>query len=501
MNRTLLFFCMLIMSLSVSAGKKTATHTLYIYRYMLIDKKGTPYSIKAPEQFLSAKSIERRKRQGLSIDETDLPVSPAYLRQFRQAGAEIIGVSRWQNAVIVRSTDTLFLQRLADLPCVKSHLPVWISPAAKAKKDAAVEGNIKWITDRPFHEWDSVKTEFYGGAKKQIQMLNGHMLHQAGFRGQGMTIAILDGGFQNFDHIPALQRAKIIGTRNFVAPRHENSQRQKDNDGQPVRDWSFHAIDHGTKVFSAMAAYAPEVIVGTAPDADYWLLRSEDNESEQLVEEDYWTIAAEFADSVGADIINSSLGYYEFDEGLGSYRLRDLDGKTSFVSQSASMLAKKGMILCNSAGNSGMGHWKKIGVPADARDILTVGAVTEDKKIATFSSVGPSQDGRVKPDVVAQGAPATLISGKGSIVHDMGTSFSTPITCGLVACLWQSLPHKTALEIMDLVRQSGDSYDAPNNIFGYGLPNFWKAYREAQSSPVKGKNTRAHKGDETAKED
>jgi len=477
MNRTLLIFYLLIMSLAVSAEKKTEAPTLYIYRYLLVDKKGTPFSVKAPEQFLSAKSIARRKRQGLSVDESDLPVSPVYLRQFCKAGAQIIGTSRWQNTVLVRSADTLLLQQLSQLPCVKSALPVWVSPENKSKDDAKEEGKVKWITDRPFHEWDSVKTEFYGGAKSQIQMLNGHMLHQAGFRGKGITIAVLDGGFQNYDLIPALQHARIAGTHNFVAPRNSHHSVSKEKDEATPRDLSFHAIDHGTKVFSAMAAYAPEVIVGTAPDAEYWLLRSEDNESEQLVEEDYWTIAAEFADSVGVDIINSSLGYYEFDEGLNSYRLHDLDGKTAFVSRAASMLVKKGIILCNSAGNSGMGHWKKIGVPADARDILTIGAVTEDKKIATFSSVGPSQDGRVKPDVVAQGAPATLISGKGSIVHDMGTSFSTPITCGLVACLWQSLPYKNASEIMELVRQSGDSYDAPNNIFGYGLPDFWKAFK------------------------
>ena len=227
-----------------------------------------------------------------------------------------------------------------------------------------------------------------------------------------------------------------------------------------------------------MAAYAPEVTIGTAPDASYWLLRSEMSATEQPVEEDYWTMAAEYADSVGADIINSSLGYYQYDDGLPSYRLRDLDGQTAFISRSASMLASKGIILCNSAGNSGMGPWKKIGVPADARDILTVGAVDGEGRLAAFSSIGPSQDGRVKPDVVARGSNTTLISGRGTLVHDMGTSFSTPVTCGMVACLWQGLRQKTAVEIMELIRQSADQHDAPNNIYGHGLPNFWKAYQQ-----------------------
>jgi subtilisin family serine protease len=195
------------------------------------------------------------------------------------------------------------------------------------------------------------------------------------------------------------------------------------------------------------------------------------------VEEDYWTMSAEFADSVGADVINSSLGYYKYDDGLPSYRLRDLNGKTAFISRTASMLARKGIVHCNSAGTSGMGEWKEIGVPADAPDILTVGAVDKNGTLATFSSIGPSQDGRVKPDIVARGHNTALISGRGTLVHDMGSSFSTPVTCGMVACLWQGLPELTALQIIELVRQSADQYDAPNNIYGYGLPDFWKAYQ------------------------
>ena len=460
MNRLIIVLCMLLACMSVDAQKKAKAPTLYIYRYMLVDKAGTRYSVDKPEKFLSKKAIERRQRQGLTVDETDLPVSERYLRLFHVPGTEVVGTSRWQNSVIVRSADTLLLQRLAMLNCVRESRCVWISPEKPAKPISDDEDDIKWNLRRPFNEWDSVKNDPYGCANHQIDMLNGRRMHEAGFRGEGMTIGILDGGFQNYDQIPAFSHAKVAGTKNFVADDIKH----------------FHDIDHGTKVFSAMAAYVPEVIIGTAPNATYWLLRSEDNASEQPVEEDYWTMAAEFADSVGVDIINSSLGYHEYDEGRGSYKLRDLDGQTAFVSRSASMLAGKGIILCNSAGNSGMGQWKKIGVPADAHDILTVGAVNEEGKIASFSSVGPSQDGRMKPDVVAQGSPATLVSGHGTITHDMGTSFSTPITCGMVACLWQSLPQKTAYEIMELVRRSSDQSDAPNNIFGHGTPDYWKAY-------------------------
>jgi subtilisin family serine protease len=231
-----------------------------------------------------------------------------------------------------------------------------------------------------------------------------------------------------------------------------------------------------------MAINSPYFYIGTAPKASYWLLRSEDQQTEQEVEEDYWTMAAEFADSVGCDLINSSLGYHEYDYPWMSHQLRHLDGNTAFISKSASLLASKGIVLVNSAGNSGMGPWKKIGVPADADNILTVGAITADepRHIAPFSSVGPSQDGRVKPDVVAIGAPTFLVNGRGVIMEDMGTSFSAPTICGLVACLWQGMPEKTAAEIIELIRQSSDNREHPDNIYGYGVPNFWQAYMKGK---------------------
>jgi subtilisin family serine protease len=321
------------------------------------------------------------------------------------------------------------------------------------------------MVKHPYHEtfnaWDSVKGELYGCGKEQVEMVVGQRLHNIGYKGKGITIAVLDGGFQNTDVIPAFQHANIVGTKDFVYP---NSL------------YFFQETDHGTKVLSAMAVNEPEVLVGTAPEANYWLLRCEDQQTEQPVEEDYWAMAAEFADSIGADIISSSLGYNEYDGYRGYYHQRNLDGHTALISHTASLLAHKGIILVNSAGNSGMGPWKKIVFPSDAQDILTVGALNTEKKNAPFSGVGPTQDGRVKPDVMALGSPTALISGRGTVVRDMGTSFSTPIVAGLVACLWQAMPQKTALEIIDLVRQAGNSFQQPDNIYGYGLPNFWRAY-------------------------
>ena len=475
-NRHLLrLACLLLialLSMPVLAGthnnkKRYPGGKFFIYRYTLKDKQGSPYSIEHPGRWLTHKSIERRKRQGLEVDSTDLPVSSKYLRQIEKTAAEtartsqkrssewlIVGTSRWNNTVLVRSNDTAVFSSIARLPFIARTVRVWESPDS-------IQKMVKQDCHDTFNAWDSIKGVAYGHGREQIEVLSGQRLHSIGMKGKGITIAVLDGGFQNADRIPAIQRANILGTKDFVYP---NS------------PFFYQETDHGTKVLSAMVANEPEVLVGTAPEARYWLLRCEDQQSEQPVEEDYWAMAAEFADSVGVDIINSSLGYNDYDGDSAYYHQRDLDGQTALISRTASMLAKKGIVLVNSAGNSGMGPWKKIAFPSDACDILTVGALNMEKKNAPFSGVGPTQDGRVKPDVMALGSPAALISGRGTVIRDMGTSFSTPIVAGLVACLWQALPEKTALEIIDLVRQASSSYKKPDNIYGYGTPNFWRAY-------------------------
>jgi hypothetical protein len=429
----------------------------YIYRIYLSDKGGNPYSLTSPSRYLSRRSIERRKRQGLPLDSTDLPISPRYIRQVEAKGFDIIGTSRWQNTILVRTRDTLKVRNLGHLPCVKGSKLVWQSP------DSITPSTSRRKHRDHFEDRDSVKGQFYGKAYSQISALLGHRLHDIGMTGQGMMIAVLDGGFKNADRIPAFTRISLCGFRDFVCPPSPSI---------------FAETDHGTKVLSALAVAAPFQFVGTAPKSSYWLLRCEDQQTEQEVEEDYWTMAAEFADSVGCDLINSSLGYNEFDSKHQSHLLWHLDGRTAFVSRSASLLASKGIVLVNSAGNSGMGPWKKIGVPADADNILTVGAVTAEHphRIAPFSSIGPSQDGRVKPDVVAIGAPAFLVNGRGVIMEDMGTSFSTPIVCGLTACLWQALPTLKASELIQLIRETSNNSEHPDNIYGYGIPNFWRAY-------------------------
>lgn len=427
----------------------------YMYRLTLADKKGTPFSVDSPQCFLSQKAIERRRRQGLQADSTDLPLSPDYLQAIRSAGVSIVGVSKWHNTVLVRGRHHERLKALARLPFVRDIKKVWTSP------DSIRAGSRRARWHKEFERWDTLAHTAYGVTAEQTDAVGGTALHKSGFTGRGITIAVMDGGFMNADRIPALKNTNMAGYADFVVPRSQNI---------------FKETDHGTKVLSVMAVKEPDFFIGTAPGASYWLLRCEDDRTESLAEEDYWTAAAEFADSVGADVINSSLGFHSFDDAATNYRYADQDGHTAMISRTASMLAGKGIVLVNSAGNDGMGSWKRIGFPADAEDIITVGAVSPAGRNAAFSSVGPTADGRIKPDVMAQGSPAAVVTGRGTIIKDVGTSFATPIVSGMVACLWQALRNLTALEIIELVRRSADNHGTPDNIYGYGIPDFWKAY-------------------------
>jgi serine protease AprX len=426
-----------------------------LYRLSLTDKKGSAYSLKHPEKFLSAKALSRRSRQGLAVDSTDLPLSAKYISLLNEAGLHVVGGSKWNNTVIVRVPDHQTISKAADMPFVTRCVKVFSTP--DSIKPMTPDAIVTDTASQKMH-----RSNPYGRGLTQIGMLNGTGLHQAGFQGEGMLIAVIDGGYMNVDKIGYLKKVHVAGIRDCVYPYTANV---------------FSLLDHGTMVLSDMAADSDSLFVGTAPHAAYLLLRSEDGRTESLVEEDYWAQAVEYADSVGADVINSSLGYTLFDDTTTNHQYREQDGLTAINSRTASMIASKGMILVNSAGNEGLRPWKRINCPADARDILTVAALKSDSINATFSSVGPSIDGRVKPDVSSLGVSSTVIDGTGIITTANGTSFASPILCGMVACLWQALPGKTAYQIMDLVRRSGDRFDHPDNVFGYGVPDFWKAYQ------------------------
>lgn len=442
---------LLVFALNICLGtfaQFTSGDTLK-YRISLKDKAATDYSLQKPEMYLSKKSIERRKRQGLEIDSTDLPVCKKYVDAIRKKGVHVLVTGKWDNFVTVSCNDSMLIAEIAGLPFVRSTERVWRGVAKRAsERDSLINKPLR--TD-----------SLYGPAITQIKMSHADRLHEAGFKGQGMTIAVIDAGFHNVDKIEAMKNINILGTRDFVNPEAD----------------IYAESSHGMSVLSCMAMNQPNVMIGTAPEASYWLLRSEDEYSENLVEQDYWAAAIEFADSVGVDLVNTSLGYYSFDDPTKNYRYRDLNGHYALMSREAAKAADKGIVVVCSAGNSGSGSWKKITPPGDAENVITVGAVNKYGVLAPFSSVGNTADGRVKPDVVAVGLGSDVMGTDGNLRHANGTSFSSPIMCGMVACLWQACPELTAKEIIELVRRSGDRAVFPDNIYGYGIPDLWKAYQ------------------------
>ena len=426
----------------------------YKYRVNLKDKVGSAYSVDKPQEFLSERALERRNRQQLLVDETDLPVSQVYVKELLGTGARLVTTSKWNNTVVLEVSDTTLMDKVKEMPFVTHVKKVWTQPdsipARNKKRKKEVTNEVKETG------------YYYGKAFRQINIHGGDSLHAAGFAGQGMHVAVIDAGFYNADKIKFFKKIDLLGTRDFVNPKSD----------------IYEENSHGMKVLSCMAANIKDVFVGTAPEASYWLLRSEDQDTEQPVEEDYWAAAIEFADSVGVDVINTSLGYHEFDEGYPAYRYRDLDGHYSLMSHSASMAADKGMVVVCSAGNSGRGAWKKITPPGDSENVITVGALTKDLVNAEFSSVGDTSDGRVKPDVAAIGVNSVVSGNDGTVSKANGTSFASPTMCGVVTCFWQACPWLTAKEVVKAVQQAGDRVDYPDNIYGYGIPNLWKAYQK-----------------------
>ena len=445
--KKIIWGCLMVVCTLTALAQKT-----YRYRVALKDKAGTTFTLENPKEFLSERALERRNRQQLPVDSTDLPVSAVYLSELVKMGGQVVTTSKWNNTVVLEISDTLLMDEVSEMPFVQNVKKVWVQP----------DGVFPRNKNRKKEVTNEVKEagHHYGKAFRQINIHGGDSLHQAGYKGQGMQVAVIDAGFYNADRIKFFKKMNLLGIRDFVNPHSD----------------IYEENAHGMKVLSCMAAHMEDVFVGTAPEASYWLLRSEDQDTEQPIEEDYWAAAIEFADSVGVDVVNTSLGYYQFDEGYADYRYRDLDGRVSLMSHSASMAADKGMVVVCSAGNSGTDAWKKITPPADADNVLAVGALTKGLVNADFSSVGNTSDGRVKPDVMAIGMNSVVADTDGTLSVANGTSFASPILCGVVTCFWQACPWLTAKEVIKAVQQAGDRVDYPDNIYGYGVPNLWKAY-------------------------
>jgi subtilisin family serine protease len=402
--------------------------------------------------------------QALAVDHMDLPVSQDYLLELKGMGIEIRHVSRWLNGVAMIDMDDITFQDVLQLSYTDS-VP-W-TPAAEDIFFPQKSGQARF--DPPI----SPAPEFsYGIAREQVEMVRTDALHDMGYTGKGVWIGVLDAGFYNVDSMPSLEslidEGRILETRNYV-------------NETPVYRLSS---SHGMSVLSIMGGEWDGFLVGTAPHASYLLCSTENSDQETRIEEIAWIEAAEYADSLGVDVLNTSLGYSDFDGELYDYNYEDMDGKSSFISKAASLTASRGMILCNSAGNSGDDPWYFITAPADASDILAVGAVDSTNLIANFSSRGPSYDARIKPDITAMGRRTAIQYRNKDVGRGNGTSYSSPVMAGSVAALWQAFPELPALELIHKIRQSAHRNMNPDINYGFGTPNMLYAYHTITGVPV-----------------
>ncbi|SDM58065.1 Subtilase family protein [Pedobacter steynii] len=428
----------------------------YKFRLVLTDKGKSDFSIGSPETFLSRKAIERRLKRNIPIDETDLPISRQYLKAITEIGGTIVAQSKWLNTVTVTLQDQFLVDKYKALPFVKEVILVYVG---KRKQNS----NAPKYVDRPQagNYTDPGTSIDYGSAGLNISTVKGEVLHQQGFKGAGIDIAVIDAGFLQLKNNPAFDNIHIKGAKSFV---YEN-------------DDPYSIDTHGVWVTSCMAVNKPGTYVGTAPEANYWLLRTEDGDTEFPVEEDYWTSAIEFADSAGVDLVNSSLSYSDGYSYLTKrYTANDMDGKTALASKAANMAFKKGIFIVNCAGN----EQKWVGTPADSPGVLTLGSTNPNGSASGFTSWGMTADGRIKPDVMAMGGYTSVINTSGTAENRSGTSYASPIMCGLVACLWQAYPKLTNQDLMEIIRKSADRAGNPQLPFGYGIADMKKAMELAK---------------------
>ncbi|MBN2891036.1 MAG: S8 family serine peptidase [Bacteroidales bacterium] len=450
-------FIGLFLAIILSASFMQAQVKVYsdYYAVYFKDKAGTPYSIDKPEQFLSKKSIDRRKKFDIPINKQDLPVSPVYVKKLQDAGFEVIKVSKWLNCAIVKTENIANYTKLSSMDFV-------INKPEPLAKDYRYKTYKRYKSKEKLEQ--SKDKYNYGKALTQTQMLNINLLHNEGYTGKGVTIAILDGGFFHVNELPAFKslwkNGQIKGWYDFV----------------DMDTTVFDEGTHGMMVLSTIGGNT-EQLVGTAPDADFWLFVTEDGDSEYPIEEYNYVIAAEMADSIGVDIIHSSLGYADFDDKSLSYKYEDLNGNTAVSTIGADIASSKGILVVTSAGNEGNDPWRYVSAPADADSILAVGAVNFKGKYGSFSSQGPSYDNRIKPEVCAQGVSATVQLSNGRIGTANGTSFSGPIMAGAVACLVQAFPDKSNMEIIEAVIRNSSQAKSPDEKLGYGIPDFYKAFK------------------------
>ncbi|HYJ37335.1 MAG TPA: S8 family peptidase [Chitinophagaceae bacterium] len=439
----------------------------------LTDKKGTQFTLSNPSAYLSAKAIQRRTMHNIAIDSTDLPISKTYLDSIAAVpNVTIRNQSKWLNQILIITSDPNALTKINSFPFVRATKEV--APAARPneeiiskKIDEAYElgGEILSKINKASRT-NGVQDLQYGGTFNQIHIHEGEYLHNLGFTGNGITIAVLDAGFLSYKTNPAFDslrlQGRVLGEWDYVM-----------NEAS-VNEDHFH----GAYCLSIIAANRPGVIVGSAPHASFWLLRTEDVFTEYPVEEQNWAAAAEFADSAGTDMISTSLGYNLFDNPVFNHIYPERNGNTTIITRAADLAAHKGILVTASAGNDGTrtDDYKFVSCPADADSVLTVGATNGAGAVAGFSCWGPNSAGKVKPNVVSVGQGTILATVTGNPAGGNGTSYANPNLAGLVACLWEAFPEFNNMEIIDVVQRSADHYMNPDGRFGHGIPNFRIAY-------------------------
>ncbi len=447
------YICLIIFNIYFfKAFSQTAPSRYWV---QFTNKANNPFSLEEPEAYLSQRALDRRAKQNISIVKNDLPITPSYIDSIINKGASIVHCSKWFNAVTIKNadttiTDSLLLEKINHLPFVQ-----------KIDSVAYME-----FGKQPGIEPWTGKTQAdinYGMAYNQIAMVNGDVIHRLGYKGEGMWIAVMDNGFINVDQIKGFDSLRM---QNRIKEGYDFVQEDKT---------LYDGGGHGTSVLSVMAANLPGEIVGTAPNATYWLFKTE-APFEYRIEEDNWVAAAEYADSLGIDVINTSLGYNEFDKSSMNYTLDDIDGNTARITIGADIAASKGMLVVNSAGNEGNSSWGKVTAPGDGDSVFTIGAVNSSGNYAPFSSRGPTADGRIKPNVVGQGQGTFVLSTSGNLGTSNGTSFSSPLIAGISTCLWQAFPNKTNIEIINAIQQSASQANNPDDKLGYGIPDYFCAY-------------------------
>lgn len=447
MARAVFFLCIIF---SVWGG---AQEHAWVY---FKDKDQVEASILNPSSILSERAIQKKNRFNIAIDARDVPVNEDYIAQLKlQNGITVKAKSKWFNCVHVLGSES-DIAALTDLQFVDH-----ISYADKGLNAKSISVSENQLDNHTYKFLEQEVDFIYGQSDTQVKQLGVDELHKNNFTGEGILIAVLDSGFPNVDQMGAFTRLRsnndLWGGYDFV--------------DRSTDIYTTSGDDHGTMVLSDMGGFVDGQFVGTAPDASYILFRTEDAATETPVEESYWVEAAERADSLGVDIINSSLGYSTYDNPRYNYSPADMDGNTAFISKGANIATEKGILVVNSAGNSGDSSWGIITAPADA-NVFGVGAVDTSGNYVAFSSRGPSADGRIKPDGMALGAGATVIGPDDRLVKNNGTSFASPIMAGAMASFWQAFPDKNNMEIMAMVRESSSRYQNPNSQMGFGIPDF-----------------------------